>query len=380
MSAAGGFAWDEDERGGHGLRPGGPSGGVGAGRKGGRHGGPKEPASDADGMPFGGRTVRGVVVSVRDDSGFGFVKPDPSSTMTRSDVFFHLASSLAEGTFPDEIRPGTPVDFMIVHSRDEKPRAAQMRKASLVGLSGEARIGAGPILNPLGLGDAMHSLRPPEFRPPHLVGEMQPSGLLYPGSGRGGGEGGGGMGSSMGGGMGGGMGGAGGSGSMGGNMGGGMGGGMRQQQSVRDYGGRGGGRGKGGRGGRGGRGNTGGGPGGGEKDKRKALLLLLRAKDEAMVGVDACRSDFVINSFAPLVAIVALLLLVSFLVLGRSHCTRFLGPVAPPSLAFLCLNGLSDCFEVRRDRALCPAPPSIPHSLLLLDRPRSPPPLPYLFR
>eukprot|EP00962_Isochrysis_galbana_P026853 scaffold8373_cov79-Isochrysis_galbana.AAC.1 len=193
MSGAGGFAWDEDERGGHGLRPGGPSGGVGGGRKVGRHGGPKEAVSDADGMPFGGRTVRGVVVSVRDDSGFGFVKPDPSSTMTRSDVFFHLASSLAEGTYPDEIRPGTPVDFVIMNSRDEKPRATQMRRASLLG--GEARMGSGPILNPLGLRDAMPSLRPPEPWPPQPAADMadMPHPVrLYPGSGRGMGGGGGG--------------------------------------------------------------------------------------------------------------------------------------------------------------------------------------------
>lgn len=72
-----------------------------------------------------GRPMHGIVVSIREE--FGFVKPDETAQHRVGDIFFHLASGLAQGTHPDELHTGSAVEFVVMKGRDGKLRAVNMR-------------------------------------------------------------------------------------------------------------------------------------------------------------------------------------------------------------------------------------------------------------
>ena len=77
-----------------------------------------------------GRRSCGVVVALRDADGFGFVQPDASGGLPQTDIFFHYASSLAEGCSVEDLVVGTAVEFHVATGRDGKKRATKMRLAA----------------------------------------------------------------------------------------------------------------------------------------------------------------------------------------------------------------------------------------------------------
>ena len=101
-------------------RRGGGGGGGGGGRRGG--GQEREPAV--------GPLYRGSVAAMREESGFGFVRPDPASGLRPTDIFFHFVTGLAEESDIDSILVGSPVEFYISEGKgDGKKRATQVKLA-----------------------------------------------------------------------------------------------------------------------------------------------------------------------------------------------------------------------------------------------------------
>ena len=146
--------WDEDERGGMCLRPCAPTrqqrqhdqgfdrldnldrraGGNGDVSGGGSNSRRNSAAGRGYGRGRGGdsKRLRGVVVSIRDSEGFGFVKSDAIfGQQVGSDIFFHLGSGLERGTHPDELWVGAAVEFTLAEGRETKPRAVNLRLAPI---------------------------------------------------------------------------------------------------------------------------------------------------------------------------------------------------------------------------------------------------------
>lgn len=136
--------WDDDERGGLGLRPCTPApnayvrrvdngvdrldhhGGRSAGRSNHGFGGDHVSSNKS------GKVQRGVIVSLRDSEGFGFIKPDTvAGHRATADVFFHLGSGLEHGTHPDELWLGAVVEFIVIDGRETKPRAINVRLTAI---------------------------------------------------------------------------------------------------------------------------------------------------------------------------------------------------------------------------------------------------------
>ena len=214
----GGGEWDDDERGGINLRPdrrardvgndrldnldshggGGGRGGSGGGRDfgdrrgggsgggggGGRRGGGGGGGGDVDGRRrgsggsggggggggggrpggSGGAFFRGEVKSIRDNDGFGFIKPAPAAGFRGGDLFFHLSTGLDRDTHPMDVRVGSEVEFQINEGRDGKPRAMGVRIAQPIDLMASLRPDAMPSFGPRGggmMGGSMPTGRQP---------------------------------------------------------------------------------------------------------------------------------------------------------------------------------------------------------------------------
>ena len=184
----GGGEWDDDERGGINLRPdrrardfsdrldnldsrggGGSRGrdfgdrrGGGGGGGGGRRGGGGSGGGDFDdrrrggggggGRPGGGGGpfFRGEVRSIRDNDGFGFIKPAPAAGFHGGDLFFHLGTGLDRDTHPMDVRVGSEVEFQINEGRDGKPRAMRVRIAHPIDLTASLRPDGGMVAAMMG--------------------------------------------------------------------------------------------------------------------------------------------------------------------------------------------------------------------------------------
>ena len=184
-------------------RGGGGGGGGGGGRRGGGGGGSGGDFDDrrrgsgggggggGSGRPGGGggAFVRGEVVSIRDNDGFGFIRPAPAAGFHGGDLFFHLSTGLDRDTHPMDVRVGSEVEFQINEGREGKPRAMGVRIAQPIDLMASLRPDAMPSFGPRGggmMGGSMPSGRQP-MGGPSRQGQGQGQGRDWGARGRGGG-------------------------------------------------------------------------------------------------------------------------------------------------------------------------------------------------
>ena len=139
----GGGGGDFDDR-----RRGSGGGGGGGGRPGGS----------------GGAFFRGEVRSIRDNDGFGFIKPAPAAGFYGGDLFFHLGTGLDRDTHSMDVRVGSEVEFQINEGREGKPRAMGVRIAQPIDLMASLRPDAMPSFGLRGggmMGGSMPASRQP---------------------------------------------------------------------------------------------------------------------------------------------------------------------------------------------------------------------------
>ena len=103
-------------------------------------------------------------MSIRDNDGFGFIKPEPAAGFRGGDLFFHLGTGLDRDTHPMDVRVGSEVEFQISEGREGKPRAMGVRIAQPIDPTASLRPDAMPSFGPRGggiMGGGMPSGRQP---------------------------------------------------------------------------------------------------------------------------------------------------------------------------------------------------------------------------